>query len=137
MVLLDTNALLWSALGDHRLGEQARGLIDQARDSGELFLSPISAWEIAMLVDKGRFRLNLPVQAWIAQAVRGHDLQWATLTGDIAAGAGILPGSIHGDPADRMIIAAARALGCAVLTADRKILAYARAGHVRAIDARD
>ena len=54
----------------------------------------------------------------------------------IAIDAGQLPGGIHGDPADRIIIATSRHLGCPLLTTDRKILAYAAIGHLKAIDAR-
>jgi PIN domain nuclease of toxin-antitoxin system len=53
-----------------------------------------------------------------------------------AVEAGALPDSIRGDPADRIIIATARALTCPIATADRAILAYAKAGLVEALDVR-
>jgi len=49
--------------------------------------------------------------------------------------AGELPDDIHGDPADRLLIATARSSGCALVTADRKVLGYAQAGQLQAIDA--
>ena len=93
------------------------------------------AWDIAMLVDKDRLELPILTLDWIVEAVKVRNLQWAALTAEIATAAGSWPGDIHGDPADRIIIATARALGCPLLTVDRRILEYAKAGHVRVIDA--
>ena len=89
-----------------------------------------------MLADKGKIALSRPVAAWFEAVLAAPGFSLAELTIGIGADAGSLPGNIHGDPADRLIIATARALGCPVLTADRAILAYAAAGHVQAIDAR-
>jgi PIN domain nuclease of toxin-antitoxin system len=136
VILLDTNSFLWSSLGDSRLGESSRRQLETAQLQRELYLSPISVWEVAMLVDKGRLTLTSPTKEWVEQAAGSHDLRWAGLTAAIAADAGHLPGRIHRDPADRMIIATARSLNCPLLTADRKILDYAKAGHVQALDAR-
>ena len=55
------------------------------------------------------------------------------LTADILIDSSLLPGEIHGDPADRIIIATARALDLTVVTRDRHILDYAARGHVRAL----
>ena len=136
MILLDTQVLVWSSFGDERLSAVSRNRLADAMLEGELFMSPISAWEIAMLADKGRLRLEMPAQDWIAQAAQSHGVRWTGLLPRTAATAGSLPGRLHGDPADRIIIASAREAGCPVLTSDRKILDYAEAGHVRAIDAR-
>jgi PIN domain nuclease of toxin-antitoxin system len=133
VILIDTQVLVWSALGDQRLGQRCRQELDEAPN---LYMSPISAWEIAMLAEKRRFRLGMTISGWVAQAVEVHGVKWAQLTADIAVDAGTLPGQIHGDPADRLIIATARALNCPLLTADRTILDYAAAGHVQGIDAR-
>ena len=89
-----------------------------------------------MLLDKGRISLGMPADAWARDVLSSGKIVVAPLTPEVAAAAGQLPGSIHGDPADRIIVATARAYRCAVLTTDRKILAYAKAGHVQAIDAR-
>ena len=89
-----------------------------------------------MLADKGKIALNRPVATWFGTVLAAPGFSLAELTVAIGADAGSLPGNIHGDPADRLIIATARALGCPLLTADRTILAYAAAGHVQVIDAR-
>ena len=57
----------------------------------------------------------------------------AEFDGDIAIEAAMLPGDFHRDPADRLLVATARLLDLTIVTSDAKILAYAAAGHVRAI----
>jgi PIN domain nuclease of toxin-antitoxin system len=137
MILLDTQVLLWFVSGDKRLRAPAWKLVANAADAGEAAVSPISFWEVAMLASKGRIQLGMPADAW-ANTICSSDTgpRIAPLTPAVAAGAGQLVGSIHGDPADRIIIATARAHGSALLTTDEKILTYAKAGHVEAIDAR-
>lgn len=60
-------------------------------------------------------------------------MRLAVITPDIAIEASHLPGDLHSDPADRLIIATARSLGATIITRDPKILAYAEAGFVEAI----
>ena len=133
MILLDTHPLIWFTQGDKALGSNAQGIIQSAIDSDEALVSPITFWETAMLARKGRVGLGRSVQDW-AQAILGNGVKVAEISPHIAMGAGDLPEDIHGDPADRLIIATARALGCPLVTADRQILSYE--GHVAVVDAR-
>ncbi len=87
-----------------------------------------------MLVRKGRLVLSLDVHTWVRRTL-ASDLRVAPLTPDIALDGGFLPGTATGDPADRIIIATARALGARLVTRDAAILAYGRAGHVAVLDA--
>ena len=135
MILLDTHPLIWFTQGDKFLGSKARQIIQDAIDSDEALVSPITFWETAMLARKGRLSLGRSVQDW-AQAILGTGVKAAEITPHIAMSAGDLPSDIHGDPADRLIIATARAFGCPLVTADRQILAYAAKGHLAVIDAR-
>lgn len=137
MILLDTQVLLWFVSGDKRLRAPAWKLVADAAQVGEAAVSPISFWEAGMLTSKSRIHLGIPADAW-ANAICSSDNgpKVVPLTPAVAASAGQLTGGIHGDPADRIIIATARAHGFELLTTDEKILAYAKAGHVRAIDAR-
>jgi PIN domain nuclease of toxin-antitoxin system len=64
LILLDTHVLLWLDSADPRLGAEARVAIDEAHRAGELAVSAISFWETAMLIEKGRLQLDLPVHAW-------------------------------------------------------------------------
>ena len=134
MILLDTHVLVWMIEGSEQLGFRARAIIEEVRETDDALVSPITAWETAMLVDKGRTVLSRPVAAWFEVVLATPGYRLAEMTTAIGADAGGL-GGIHGDPADRLLIATARALGCSLLTADRAILAYAAAGHLQAIDA--
>lgn len=135
MILLDTHALVWYFDGDQRLGPMARQHIDAALGERGVLVSTISFWEVAMLLGKRRLELRLPVEKWSRSLLKMRGVQPVALEPETAIAAGSLRG-LHGDPADRIIIATARRLGCPVVTGDRKILAYAADGHVQAIDAR-
>jgi PIN domain nuclease of toxin-antitoxin system len=136
MILLDTQVLIWFSIGDERLGKQAGELIAAAAKRGETSVSPISFWEAAMLTRKKRVDLGMSVKTWAAEILESSGPALLALTPEIAVSAGELPNGIHGDPADRIIMATARAHACTILTSDRKILAYAKTGHLEAIDAR-
>ncbi|WP_371345330.1 type II toxin-antitoxin system VapC family toxin [Ancylobacter sp. IITR112] len=135
MILLDTHVLIWALDDDARLGGQARAAIDEAGEAGGVFISAITPWEIAMLVQKGRLALADDVGAWLETVLALPALRLAALEPAIAVDSVRLPGTLHADPADRLIIATARHLGFPLLTADRAILDYGNAGHVRVIDA--
>jgi PIN domain nuclease of toxin-antitoxin system len=89
-----------------------------------------------MLVEKGRLLLRRELSDWMSAVQALEGLEIVALTPDIAVESVRLPGSFHADPADRIIVATARVLDAILITADRAILAYSEAGHVRAIDAR-
>jgi len=135
LILLDTHAILWAAEQTSDLGREAEALIDQASREDALFVSPISAWELAMLAEKGKLAFSEGVDAFVGDFFSRAGVSIAEITPTVAVAAGQLQ-NIHGDPADRLLVATARAFGLPLLTADRLILAYAAAGHVEAIDAR-
>jgi PIN domain nuclease of toxin-antitoxin system len=134
MILLDTHVLLWLVEGSNRLGTKARELIEA--ETGDVHLSAMSFWEVAMLIDKQRIALPMPFAQWREQLLSRGSFKIVSVDAAIASDAGALPGDIHGDPSDRMIIATARSLDCPMLTVDRHILAYAAKGHVAVFDAR-
>ena len=88
-----------------------------------------------MLVAKGRLTLDRDVGEWVEAALSLPGVGLVALEPDIAVAASRLPGELHGDPADRLIVASARHVGALVITEDRLILDYAAAGHVRAMRA--
>ncbi|CAN5698215.1 type II toxin-antitoxin system VapC family toxin [soil metagenome] len=133
MILLDTHVLLWLVEDGKRLGATARKRIEM--EAGGVYLSAVSFWEIAMLADKQRIALSMPMTQWYERLLSQGHFKVEPVDAAIASDAGSLPGDIHGDPSDRMIIATARSLGCPMLTVDRHILAYAAKGHVEALDA--
>ncbi len=122
MILLDTHALVWLDEGNHLLGKKSLSIIDESLKSGELFVSTISFWEIAMLINKGRLDMQIDVNIW-RQNLISHGLQEVALSGDIAISSALLK-DFHGDPADRMIVATAINLTATLCSADKKILSW-------------
>lgn len=127
-LLLDTCALLWLANGAE-MSKESRTAVA----SRNLHVSPISVWEVANLVRKSRIAFTLPVASWFRQATGKMAASMPQLSVDILANSCALPGSPPDDPADRIIIATARETDLTIVTRDRLILEYARAGHVRAM----
>ncbi len=124
--LLDTCALLWLAEGIE-LATDARKAVAR----GKLNVSAISVWEIANLVRKNQIVLTMPVAKWFQQTSHMMEAALSELTIEILAGSCELPGSPPNDPADRIIIATAREARMVLVTRDKHILAYSRAGYVR------
>ena len=135
-LLLDTHCWLWMEGGfKDRFSERGREAIQEAAEARSLFVSVISVWEVAMLESKGRISLGLPCEQWVKEALAAPGLTLAALTPEIAVHSTRLPGSFHGDPADRLIAATARWMGARLLTGDRRILEYGRAKHLTVIHA--
>lgn len=120
MILLDTHALIWLDSGSSRLGVNAHHLIDQSLKDNDLFVSAISFWEVGMLVEKGRLKLQLDLFVW-RLSLLDNGLQEIPLQGDTALSSACLS-DFHGDPADRIIVATAIRAGASLCTADEKIL---------------
>ncbi len=135
MIVLDTHTLIWTVEGDGRLGTSASRQIEETVRTDRLAVSAITPWEIALLVERRRLRLGGEVGEWIAKALALPGVTLIPIEPAMAIDSVRLPGEFHADPADRLIVATARHLKVPLLTADRKILAYSKAGHVRAVDA--
>ena len=133
-MILDTHVLIWFVEGDERLGMRTRGDIEAA--TAPILISAITPWEIAMLAEKERIALGQNVRSWIADVLTRDGISLAALEPDIAVESTRLPGQIHNDPADRIIIATARHHAVPLLTVDKAILAYGATGHVNVVDAR-
>jgi PIN domain nuclease of toxin-antitoxin system len=88
-----------------------------------------------MLVAKGRLTLDRDVGEWVQAALSLPGMGLIALEPEIAVAASRLPGEMHGDPADRLIVASARHMGAVLITDDKLILDYAEADHVRALRA--
>ncbi|MBB5753937.1 type II toxin-antitoxin system VapC family toxin [Prosthecomicrobium pneumaticum] len=134
-VLLDTCAVIWLAEG-LELSEQAHAVIAHAGGAGGIVVSAVSAWEIGLLArpkKSGALRFLPDPQSWFRRFAASPGVRELPLTGDVAIEASSLPGDLHGDPADRMLIATARHHGLPIVTRDRNILAYAEAGFIAAV----
>lgn len=127
MILLDTHVLIWWVNGDvERLSAAAMAAIDQASTGREkaLLVSAISCWEVAMLVSRGRLALGMDGERWLALVQSIPAVALLPLAPAVAIAATRLPEPFHPDPADRFLVAQARALGIPLVTADAKIRAY-------------
>ena len=129
-LLLDTHVWLWVAQGaGQQLGRKARTGIEQARRERALYVSAISVWEIGMLAKKERIRLSLPVVEWIGRAAGRNGPRILPIDEAVALESTRLPGTPHGDPADRFLIATARLQQLVLVTADKAIRTYADRGY--------
>ena len=135
-LLLDTCAVIWLANGEPLAIDAAEAIV-QAGLSAGVFVSPVSAWEIGLLSSP---RGNRPAmqflpdpKTWFAKVMAGPAIRAAPFTPDIAIDASCLPGNLHADPADRLLIATARHLGMPLVTRDVKIIAYAGQGLIQVL----
>ncbi|NDL56762.1 type II toxin-antitoxin system VapC family toxin [Phytoactinopolyspora mesophila] len=134
-VVLDTHVLVWLVAGESRLPRAVRQAIENASYGAGVNVSAISLWEIAMLVAKERLQLRRDVGEWIGLVAANPALTVVPLAPEIAVASTRLPGEIHRDPADRIIIATTRTLNSTLVTADGALLDYGAAGHVRTMHA--
>ncbi len=134
-ILLDTNAAIYV----HEARPMLPAAMTQLRAAaghGQLLVSPVTAWEIGLLVRKGRMEYGAMVadpRRWFHSLMASPAVSPAPFTPDIALDSATLPGELHDDPADRLLVATARSLGVPLMTRDRKLLAYGEAGHLRVL----
>ena len=127
--MLDTHVLIWWANGEHeRLSAAAIAAIEA--EEQQRLVSAISCWEVAMLVERGRLGLSVDMERWLNLVVSVPRLQLLPLSPAVAVASTRLPGTFHADPADRFLVAQARHLNIALVTADSKIRTYP---HVRSL----
>ena len=132
-LLLDTHVLVWLLDDSARISDSAHEQLQQSADQDRLFVSAITPWEIAMLVSKGRLRLSRDVAEWIGAALNLPGIRLEPLSPAIAVASTRLPWEVHGDPADRILLATARHLDATLVTIDSEILGYSELGFVKCI----
>ncbi|MCG1042678.1 type II toxin-antitoxin system VapC family toxin [Mycetohabitans sp. B8] len=130
MIVVDTHALVWWASGDDALSNKAKAAIERELDGGQIIVSAISAWEIAMLVEREKLVLSMDVASWLTTVCAIDAVRFVPVDVEIGLKSIALPGEFHQDPADRMIVATARKLAVPLVTRDEKIRVYK---HVKTI----
>jgi PIN domain nuclease of toxin-antitoxin system len=126
-LLLDTHIALWLDSGNDHLRSSTRTLIDDCWQSGgTIFLSAVTAWEIALLVDTGRIGLDVPVDAWVQRFLDRPGIEAVPLAHRAAARSYQLHHLEHRDPADRLLIATAIELRCPLVTYDERITQFGK-----------
>ncbi len=120
-LLLDTCTFLWIVAGAPELSDRAR--IEFTAPDNEVFLSAVSAWEIAVKHGLGRLPLPAPPSDFVPEMRRRHGIAPLPLSEEAALFLGKLPGN-HRDPFDRMLICQATVEGLVLLTPDEQITSY-------------
>jgi PIN domain nuclease of toxin-antitoxin system len=136
-LVLDTHVWIWLLEGiESELSSATISIVEAAGQRADLAVSAISVWEVAMLEAKKRITLSRTIDEWVQGALTAPGIRLVDLTPEIALESTRLPGSPHGDPSDRIIIATARVLGGTLVTCDDRILSYAAKGQLRVRDGR-
>jgi PIN domain nuclease of toxin-antitoxin system len=127
-LLLDTCTIIFLSYGS-QISAKSRS----ALSARMLWVSPMSAWELAMLMAAGRFKSPLQPEPFLETFLRETGSEICSLPISVIMAAPFLPGILHRDSIDRILIATARALRLVLVTRDRAILDYGAAGHVRTL----
>ncbi|MGD0664749.1 MAG: type II toxin-antitoxin system VapC family toxin [Rhabdochlamydiaceae bacterium] len=125
-IVLDTHVLLWLMDGNSILSTAFRKAVSFCQKHDGILISPITIWEIGMLVDKQRVQLEMDCLDWVDQALESPGIVLMPITPRIAIQSTRLPGAIHGDPADRILVATAHECNAVLITCDEKLLAYGK-----------
>jgi PIN domain nuclease of toxin-antitoxin system len=120
-LLLDTCTFLWIALDPSQLSSQALALFQDP--ANRVFLSSVSAWEIAVKFGLGKLLLQQPPEVFVPQQRTAHQIAELVLREEEALRVSQLP-ALHKDPFDRMLICQALANSLTILTPDPLIRQY-------------
>jgi PIN domain nuclease of toxin-antitoxin system len=120
VLLLDTHVAVWLVAGRRELGLRSRRRLDRALAEDKVSLSAFSFWEIATLIARGRLR-GISSADKLRDHLVGSGVREIPVDGSIAIAAARF-GAVHGDPADRIIVATALEHAAILVTGDRALL---------------
>lgn len=135
-ILLDTHIWIWTMFGEPFFKSSFLSALDLSREREGILISAITIWEIGMLVEKNRLALEMDCLDWVEQALMRPGVKLVPISPKIAIESVRLPGEIHGDPADRLLIATAHHENAVLVTCDQKILEYGRDRYTNVHDPR-
>jgi PIN domain nuclease of toxin-antitoxin system len=118
-LLLDTHIWIWNDTAPEKLTSEIRR--ELASPENQLWLSPVSIWEVTVLLEKRRINLKQDFRSWADESVRDLQLQEAAITWEVAHEfrCTLLR---HRDPADRFLVATAKVYDLTLVTADERLL---------------
>jgi PIN domain nuclease of toxin-antitoxin system len=126
-ILLDTHIWIWYLDGDaSRLSSNCVSLLEDRGTQGELAVSDISFWELAGKSAKGKLTLSIDVGVWLSRAASAPGFLFLPLDRDVLLLSARLAGTAHNDPVDRMLLAIAQLHSMPLVTADARIIDYAK-----------
>lgn len=117
--LLDTHIWLWGSVEPDRLSGRVIKTLDDPKN--ELWLSPVSIWELTILHRKGRYTVHPDLPTWVGRNLSNSRFKEAPLTIDVALAIPSIHFS-HGDPADQFLAATAKVFDLTLITADDHLL---------------
>lgn len=118
MIVLDTHTWLWWSAERAKIPPRLRRRLEAEED---LCVSAISCWEVAVLVSRGRLKLGMDVRVALRSMSALPAIRIVPVDDDIAVEAALFGDTMHGDPADRLIVATAKLLAAPLATKDEKI----------------
>ena len=120
MIICDTHPLIFDVLNPRELSVPALRAIESGYAAGELACADISLWEIAMLIEKGRIKVDMEIAGFLNRMVLARKIQVLPITPTVAAIANsdAVP---RGDLADRLIAATAITHGAPLITRDKRL----------------
>jgi PIN domain nuclease of toxin-antitoxin system len=125
VIVLDTHVWVWWVSDSPELPRRVQKIIEGNAAKDALYVSSISAWEVALLIKKGRLVLTMSAEDWVARCEALPGLTFVPVDNRIALRSVLLPGPLPNDPADRMIVATALQLGATLVTRDERLRRYA------------
>ena len=131
--LLDTCAAIWISKREPLAPDAMAYLARCQARAVPSFVSSVTAWEIVLLMSKGRMRETMTPDRWYEDLMSEGRFSEQPVTTDIFIASCFLPEPLHKDPFDRILIATAREHDLTIITRDRAILAYGAAGHVKTL----
>ena len=136
-MLLDTHVWLWVAEGaPQSIRPQTLEAIEKCGRSGNLLVSIVSVWEMALLEARLRLALRLPLRDWVEIELERSGIRLVALAEPATVIDSVtLPRDCPKDPADRFLIATAREHGATLVTRDERILAFAKSHRLRVMEA--
>ena len=118
-LLLDTHIFLWSHLEPERLTRRVAAALSS--EQNELWLSPITTWEVLLLAEHRRLTLTGDAHVWLDHAMTTVPMHEAPITHAIARASRSVDVP-HSDPADRFLAATAKVLDLTLVTADERLM---------------
>lgn len=117
--LLDTHIWFWSFIESERLTRRVATVLTDLQN--ELWLSPVSVWELTIACRKGRFQVKPDIPTWVKKSMSDLQLIEAPLTNDVVLAIPSIDFQ-HGDPADQFLAATAKVFDLILITADEQLL---------------
>jgi PIN domain nuclease of toxin-antitoxin system len=118
-LLLDTHIWLWMHLEPWKLSSEVTHTVTDPLN--ELWLSPISIWELMLLVEGKKVTVNEPLDIFVAKSQKESSLREAAFTWAVVEELRYTSPR-HRDPADRFLAATAKFYDLTLITSDRRLL---------------